>query len=162
MHRNLQFKFLQPPACGEVIIPITKLPSIVPLNDNLFCESTFSIFFASFYTFMRDTFLSSNLQMRHPAWKRVLLILLIPAGCSIFLYLRKKGKTKLHGTACFETRLRPAEAEVRLCSIGVEKAPVPISRTSPCEALAAAHSSLVWVPNSPWSGFREACTVRVI
>ena len=51
---------------------------------------------------MRDTFLSSNLQMRHPAWKCVLLILLIPAGCSIFLYLRKKGKTKLQGTACFD------------------------------------------------------------
>ena len=48
MHRNLQFKFLQPPACGEVIIPITKLPSIVPLNDNLFCESTFSIFLPVF------------------------------------------------------------------------------------------------------------------
>ena len=59
-------------------------------------------FFASFYTFMRDTFLSSNLQMRHPAWKRVLLILLIPAGCSIILYLRKKGKTKLQTTACFD------------------------------------------------------------
>ena len=59
-------------------------------------------FFASFYTFMRDTFLSSNLQMRHPAWKRVLLILLIPAGCSIILYLRKKGKTKLQSTACFD------------------------------------------------------------
>ena len=48
MHRNLKFKFLQPPACGEVIIPITKLPSIVPLNDNLFCESTFSIFLPVF------------------------------------------------------------------------------------------------------------------
>ena len=39
--------------------------------------------------------------MGHPAWKRVLPILLIPAGCCIMLYLQNKGETKLQSTVCF-------------------------------------------------------------
>ena len=36
------------------------------------------------------------------SWKRILPILLIPAGCCcIILYLQNKGETKLQSTVCF-------------------------------------------------------------